>query len=317
MKPIINPDLYHGMKKDNKFFEGWYFKIVDKDNKYKFAFIPGIDLDKKSKSSYCFIQIVDGYNLEYNYLSFNVSKFKFNNTNFNINITSNIFSLNHLELNLEYINKSNNTSRSIKGILRFTNTQKWPDNLINPGSMGFYNYISFMECYSQVCLVNSSIKGSLLIDGKNIDFTGGSIYVEKNWGKSFPTSWIWIQINNFREKSTSVTCSLGKFPFLITNFTGFLIGVTGKNKFYKFTTMNLSKIQIKKYNNDICLTTYNKKYILLLKTYSKKDNFVLCMGPKDGHMVPLVNETINGRVHMILKDKKNNNIIYDGIGQST
>ena len=36
-----------------------------------------------------------------------------------------------------------------------------------------------MECYSQVYLVNSSIKGSLLIDGKNIDFTGGSIYVEK------------------------------------------------------------------------------------------------------------------------------------------
>ena len=207
-------------------------------------------------------------------------------------------------MNLEYINKSNNTSRSIKGILRFTNTQKWPDNLINPGSMGFYNYISFMECYSQVYLVNSSIKVSLIIDGKNIDFTGGSIYVEKNWGKSFPTSWIWIQINNFREKSTSVTCSLGKFPFLITNFTGFLIGVTIKNKFYKFTTMNLSKIQIKKYNNDICLTTYNKKYILLLKTYSKKDNFVLCIGPKDAHMVPLVNETINGRVHMILKDKK-------------
>lgn len=153
------------MKKDNKFFEWWYFKIVDKYNKYKFAFIPGIALDKKSKSSYCFIQIVDGYNLEYNYLYFNVSKFKFNNTNFNINITSNIFSLNHFGLNLEYINKSNNTSRSIKGILIFTNTQKWPDNLINPGSMGLYNCISFMEFYNQVCLVNGSVKGSLLIDG--------------------------------------------------------------------------------------------------------------------------------------------------------
>lgn len=136
MKPIINPDLYHGIKKDNKFFEGWYFKIVDKYNKYKFAFIPGIDLDKKSKSSYCFIQIVDGYNLEYNYLYFDVSKFKFNNT-----------------------------SRSIKGILRFTNTQKWPDNFINPGRMGLYNCISFMEFYNQVYLVNGSVKGSLLIDG--------------------------------------------------------------------------------------------------------------------------------------------------------
>lgn len=317
MKTIINPDLYHGKNKDDNFFEGWYFKIVDKNNKYKFAFIPGVAFDKKHNTSHSFIQIVDGYNVDYNYLSFNANKFKFNNNNFKISVDNNTFSLKNIKLNLSYLNKSNNTYKSIKGNLDFVNTKKWDDNILNPGSMGFYNYFSFMECYSQVCLVNGGIKGSLLIDSKNIDFTGGSIYIEKNWGKSFPTSWIWIQSNNFKEKDVSVTCSLGKVPFLVTKFTGFLIGVTVKDKFYKFTTMNLSKVKIKKYKNDISLIAYNNKYKLTLKTYSNNDEFVLCMGPKNGNMIPLVNETINGKVHMILKDIKNNKIIYDGVGFST
>lgn len=317
MKTIINPDLYHGQKKSDEFFEGWYFKIVDRNNKYKLAFIPGIAFDKKHNFSHSFIQIVDGYNIDYNYLFFHEDDFKFNNKNFKISIGINEFSLNNLKLNLTYLNKTTNKSKSIKGNLRFINTQKWPDNILNPGSMGFYNYLSFMECYSQVCLVNGSIEGAINIDGENVDFTGGSVYIEKNWGKSFPKSWIWIQSNNFKERDVSVTCSVGKVPFLVTNFTGFLIGVSIKNKFYKFTTMNLSKIKIKQSKNDVCLTAYNHKYTLTLKTISHKDKFVLCMGPKNGHMTPLLNETINGTVHMILKDRKNNVIIYDGLGQST
>ena len=41
MKEIFNPNLYHGTNKNNNFFEGWYYKIVDRNN-YKLAIIPGI-----------------------------------------------------------------------------------------------------------------------------------------------------------------------------------------------------------------------------------------------------------------------------------
>ena len=30
MKEIFNPNLYHGKHKSKNFFEGWYYKIVDK-----------------------------------------------------------------------------------------------------------------------------------------------------------------------------------------------------------------------------------------------------------------------------------------------
>ena len=42
MKEIFNPNLYHGKHKSKNFFEGWYYKIVDKKNNYKLAIIPGI-----------------------------------------------------------------------------------------------------------------------------------------------------------------------------------------------------------------------------------------------------------------------------------
>lgn len=29
LKQVINPDIYHGWKKEKNFFEGWYFKIVN------------------------------------------------------------------------------------------------------------------------------------------------------------------------------------------------------------------------------------------------------------------------------------------------
>ncbi|WP_243392439.1 MULTISPECIES: tocopherol cyclase family protein [unclassified Mesotoga] len=30
-----------------------------------------------------------------------------------------------------------------------------------------------------------------------IDLTGGKGYIEKDWGRSLPDAWIWMQSNNF------------------------------------------------------------------------------------------------------------------------
>lgn len=311
MKNIINPDLYHGSKKSKNFFEGWYFKIVDKNNTYKFAFIPGISYGNYPCHHHSFIQIVNGRDTTYDYERFTEKSFRVNNDNFKISIDSNTFSLDGMNLHLRYKN------RYIIGDLKFKNIAKWPDTTINPGSMGFYNYLSFMECYSQVCILDGDIIGSLNIDGTLVDFTGGKVYVEKNWGKSFPKSWLWIQSNSFEAKKVSVTCSLATIPFPVKSFRGFLIGVSIGNKFYRFTTMNKSKLKLNGIGEDIELIVTKKNLRLTLKTSTNKDDFVLCMGPKDGHMIPMVRETLNGRVYMLLEDTKTNSIIFEGTGKST
>lgn len=59
--------------------------------------------------------------------------------------------------------------------MNFSNLYYWQDYLINPGIMGFYNYLNFMECYSQVCALDGGIYGYLKLNNKEIDFTDGKM----------------------------------------------------------------------------------------------------------------------------------------------
>lgn len=296
-KILRNPDLYHGENKDKKYFEGWYFKFVDPTMNYSYAIIPGIYLGEHNETSHSFIQILEGRDAKYSYIKFPHQTFCTSKKKLEISIGKNKFSLNGMELLLEQ------EGLSMQGVLSFKNLLKWPDSIINPGSMGYYNYIPFMQCYSQVCAMDLDLSGSLTINGKLIDFTGGRGYIEKNWGRAFPYSWTWIQCNNLKNSKASLSCSIGHIPFLHTSFRGFLIGLFYNNKFYKFTTMNKSKIKIIENGSDKIITVENNKYVLKLESKTKKDDFMLCYGPKENGMVPLVEENLTGTVYLELYEK--------------
>lgn len=310
MKEYFNPNLYHGKHKNKNFFEGWYFKIVDKKNDYKLAIIPGIYYGNDKRDHHCFIQVVNGNKYDFNYLSYDIDDFKYNNSEFRVCINSNIFTLKNINL---YIHCNN---LNLNGNLIFKNVVKWPDSIINPGSMGFYNYLKFMEFYSQVCILNGSIIGDLNINGVNINFTGGKIYIEKKWGKSFPKSWLCIQSNSFKSRKASVSCSIGYIPFPIKNSTGFIIGVTLENDFYSFTTINHSKINIQNFGDNIILTVTKKNVKLTIKTFTNENDFLILKAPNKGCMNSTIKETINGKVYMILEDTKLNKKIFEDIGVS-
>jgi len=60
---IWNPHVYHGWGKTKRYFEGWYYKIVSKDQNNAFAIIPGIAMDEHGNKQ-SFIQVLDGKNHE-------------------------------------------------------------------------------------------------------------------------------------------------------------------------------------------------------------------------------------------------------------
>ncbi len=150
-----------------------------------------------------------------------------------------------------------------------------------------------------------------------IDFTGGKVYVEKNCGKSFPKSWIWVQSNSFDVEQISFTCSIGRVPFMFGSFSGFLVALNIGEKFYSFTTINKSTMKIKRGNSDVEIFFRRKNLELKVKTHSKKNMFMQCMGPKDGQMVPLVEENLKGEVELELRDIGTSKIIFSGKGKST
>ena len=47
IKALFNPENYHGWGRNSRYFEGWYFKLINKDQSVALAIIPGIAKDEK------------------------------------------------------------------------------------------------------------------------------------------------------------------------------------------------------------------------------------------------------------------------------
>ncbi|MDG1347413.1 MAG: hypothetical protein P8I94_04000 [Emcibacteraceae bacterium] len=52
LKALFNPERYHGWGRKKRYFEGWYFKIVNAEQDKSFAFIPGIVMGENGKTSF-------------------------------------------------------------------------------------------------------------------------------------------------------------------------------------------------------------------------------------------------------------------------
>ena len=303
LRQAFNPDIYHGRHRRRNFFEGWYFKLVDARQQEVFAFIPGILKGRAPTDSHSFIHLVDGGNSFMHYLRLPPQQFTAARKSFDVSVGENKFSLQGMQLAVD------EPEFSVQGKLTFANVAKWPDSLLSPGSMGPYNFLPRMQCYSQVCAMDMEINGQLQVNGRSVNMDGGRGYVEKIWGAAFPYSWIWVQANSFPSRA-SLSCSLGHIPMPLGSFRGFLIGLLVEDSFYAFTTMNRSKLRIEHSGGDIVMQVMNKKHLLTIATATEKKDFITLLGPRQGQMVPLLQENLQGRVSVKLQQRNDNRILF-------
>ena len=114
--------------------------------------------------------------------------------------------------------------------------------------MGPFSYIPFMECNHAILSMQSHIKGSININNNRINFNNGIGYTEKDWGCSFPKSYIWCQGNSFQNSNASFMLSIANIPFKLFSFRG-IICVLIKGKMSKdiFESINsLITVTLKK-----------------------------------------------------------------------
>lgn len=232
----LNPSCYQGTKNNRPHFEGWYFKIADQQEGHLYAIIPGVFIDKNKQDSHSFIQILNGTNNAFHYLKFPIQDFLSKDYTFDIQINSNRFSADKIVLDVA------DSSLEMNGELRFSNLTPWPGSFISPGIMGWYSWVPFMECYHGIVSLDHEIRGSLSINRRDVDFSNGRGYTEKDWGKSFPEAWIWCQSNHFSSMPVSFTGSMAVIPWIGKPFLGFIFGLWVENRLYRFTTYTGAKL---------------------------------------------------------------------------
>ncbi|MBN1893568.1 hypothetical protein JW906_03690 [bacterium] len=309
-KKKFNPAWYQGTKKDSRHFEGWYFKIIDQNQHHLYAVIPGIFIDKNKTDSHAFIQILNGSNNNTHYFRFPIEDFQSKDNDFHIQIHSNSFSSKTLYLDLSH------ASLKINGELNFENLIPWPKTFVSPGIMGWYTWVPFMECFHGMISLNHTIQGYLNINGRDIDFSNGKGYTEKDWGKSFPEAWIWFQSNHFHAENVSCTGSIAIIPWIHKPFLGFIFGLWHQNKLYRLTTYTGAKLIHLEIEDSKIQSTFEQKDLTLEIIIHRSDGGFL-EAPTINGMTHPIYESMQSTVEIKLSKKSmnQNEIIFMDTGR--
>ena len=169
---------FHGKSKTGPYFEGWYFKCQTGDG-HSLALIPAVHISANGERS-ASLQLIaeDGAHwLEYpgnafsakeDFLDIRLGDCRFSEEGLSVDVDDNDFSLH--------------------GSLRFGPFQRLESDIMGP-----FQRLKSMECVHSVFSMRHSLQGQLELNGRLLDFGGGTGYIEGDRGSSFPTAYLWTQ----------------------------------------------------------------------------------------------------------------------------
>ena len=306
IRKIWKPEIYQGSGKKTGYFEGWYFKLVDHRNKNSLAVIPGISRESREKG-HAFVQIIEGGTGKTMHFRYPANEFYYSKKKLEVIINTNYFSEDRINLDIQ------EEKNCIQGSVEFSERSPLKSNLLNPGIMGWYSFVPFMECYHGLVSLDHSLTGGFRMNEKDFDFSGGRGYIEKDWGKSFPSSWIWMQTNHFNRGRSSFTFSIARIPWLRSHFIGHIGILLLDGKQYRFATYNGSRVTSLKVNGRSCEIGLKKRgYSLIVRATGRSSGTLAA--PVSGAMDRRISESIDSEIEVVLSDGSGN-LLFSDTGQ--
>lgn len=309
LRKLFHPEIFQGGYKRRNYFEGWYYKLIDRGMENVLVVIPGVAFGEGKADSHAFIQVMETRHCKVKYLRYDISSFKYDENRFELEIAGNYFSDKEIRLDIQ------TEAASLQGQLSFQNIVTYPRSLLRPGIMGPYSFVPFMECYHGIVNIHHEVCGQLAISGSPVDFTGGYGYIEKDWGRSFPEAWIWLQSNHFDTADVSLMFSTAKIPWLGRYFTGFISFLRIKDAMYTFATYTRAEIvQLSYSGNELKVMMRDRRFTLEID--AKHSTGGTLKAPKNGLMEREILESISAVVRVKLTDRKGR-IVFEGQGTNT
>jgi tocopherol cyclase len=318
-----NFHLHHRLRRGGGHFEGWYFKLVDAEGRQPYAIIPGVFLgasdgtpagdsssDSSSEEAHAFVQVLDGRAGRAAYHRFALEEFRADSERFAIEVAGSHFGVEGLHLDIP----DTGAGPGIRGSVRFTQWRPWPVTATSPGVMGPYSFVPFMECNHGILSLDHALEGALVVDGRETAFDGGRGYVEKDWGKRFPSGYVWTQSNHFDEEGICLTASVARIPWLTGAFRGFLAGILHEGELYRFTTYNGGEIEsLTLSDTHLHLRLRNREH--RLEVDSRKAEGGVLHAPYEGAMIERVAETMSSEMDVRLSSLGDGRTLFEGRGR--
>jgi tocopherol cyclase len=303
---------FHGDNKHPPFFEGWYLKLVDQYGQHPLAIIPGLSMSTDPAKSHAFIQILYGQEGLADQKRFPVADFVAQAELLDVRLSENHFTDQFLQFDFS------GERLTLCGRIHFGPLQPWPYRIHSPGVMGWYHYMPFMECYHGVLSMDHSINGSFVINGKLVEYDNGRGYIEKDWGRSFPKAYVWLQNNSFEKEGTSLMASTAIIPWLGSAFRGFIAGFLLNGKLYRFATYTGAKTEHLDIDNGRVHWILSDRRFALEILAQRSGILGNLAGPSTSGMSRTIAESLRTQTHVALyqQNGRRRTCIYEGVSGS-
>lgn len=271
---------FHGKYKKHSFFEGWYLK--HQNNETSICFIPAFHVSSEGEKSLSIQVITPEYSGSVTYPA---EQFLVNQERFSIQVEKNHFSDTGIAVDIQL------DGFYVRGSLNYG-----PFTELERDIMGPFSHIPFLQCNHGVLSMSHTLKGTLDINGTEVDFSGGTGYIEKDWGTSFPQSYLWTQGCFPSSDGTpgSVMLSVAHIPFLGFHFTGCICAVWYEGREYRLATYR--GVRITRYTETEVIIEQKsfKLHVKLLSPAAKP-----LQAPAKGNMTRTIHESASCSVRYL------------------
>lgn len=212
---------YHGAEKRGPYFEGWYLKHQTREGE-ALALIPAVHIDKGGTRSASLQILAEGKTW---WLDYPAAEFRAAEQVFWIQMGISRFNRKGMRLDVE------REGLSLHGILRYGSFTTLKSDIMGP-----FRFLPGMECSHGVISMSHSLRGTVTLNGRKMDFNGGTGYVETDRGRSFPSAYLWTQCSWWGTGRNSLMLSIAAIPMPVGRFTGCICAVCYHGREYRLAT---------------------------------------------------------------------------------
>jgi hypothetical protein len=161
--------------------------------------------------------------------------------------------------------------------------------------------------------LDHAVGGALAVDGRETIYDGGRGYSEKDWGRAFPSGYVWTQSNHFERDGVSISASVAKIPWLTGAFRGFLVAFLIDGELHRFTTYTGAEIEsLTLDDSHLRMRLCDRNHRLEID--ARKEEGGVLHAPYGRQMIERVAETMRSEVELRFSSRATDTTLYEGRG---
>jgi tocopherol cyclase len=203
MLGIYKPTTLRGHLERNNYFEGWFQKIYSKELNASIVIIYGYATQNTTDKT-GFIQILLPKKTP-EIIYFNRNEISFHPKEHIVRMGENLLTTESIQIH----------TNDIHMFLKLTNNQV---TQTFKNSMGYYYFVPHLPCYHSVLNAAHQVSGEIQLKEARYVLNNENGYLEKNWGTSFPESYIWLHAVDPLDAKVSMLFSIAEIKWLGIKF---------------------------------------------------------------------------------------------------